>query len=198
VLPPPAADKQTWFPSLIGALRIQPGHQEPPLERTLMAALNTLAVFVGVAYNSTHSDQMVLSSVMQDKVEVKFMTNASFFPSGVQPAFAFKDGYVVVASSPAALQLFRVNAAPMPETSGEIPWLRLSVHEVLDYLQGRRQHFADQIAQKDGVSGEEATRRLNGVLELLSLFDRVEINQKAAPGQFKLLLRLRTNQPLQK
>jgi hypothetical protein len=198
VLPPPAAEKQAWFPSLIGALRVQPGKQEPPLERTLLTAVNTLAVFVGVAYNSTHTDQMVLSSEMQDKVEVKFMTNARFFPSGVQPAFAFKDGYLVVASSPAAVQMFRVNAAPIPEAAGEIPWLRLSLHEVCRYLQGKREHFADQIAQKDGVSREEATRRLNDGLAFLGLFDRLEINHKRAPGQLTLLLRMRTNQPLQK
>src|SRR5262249_1370147 len=138
VLPPSAAEKAIWFPYLIGALRVQPGKHEPPLERSLLTALNTLAVFVGVAYNSTHTDQMVLSSVMQDKVEVKFMTNPRFFPGGVQPAFAFKEGYLVVASSPAAIQLFQANAAPMPATDGEVPWLRLSVREVCRYLQGRR------------------------------------------------------------
>jgi hypothetical protein len=198
VLPPLMTDKQTWFPYLIGALRVQPGKQEPPLDRTLLTALNTLAIFVGVAYNSTHTDQIVLMSVMQEKIEVKFLTNDHLFPRGVQPAFAFKEGYLVVASAPAAIQLFRPSASPGPEAGAEVPWLRLSVNEVCRYLQGRHEIVAAHIAEKDGVSREEANRRLDSVVAILALFDRLEINQKSAPGQATLLLRMRTNPPLRK
>ena len=114
VVPPPA-DEKGWTPYIVAVLRVQPGKQEPPLDCAIGNFLNGLAMLAVVAHNSSKPDPISLHTEMQDKVEVKYFVEDKNLPVGFRPAFAMKDGYLVVASSPAAIRLFRrpdAGAAP--------------------------------------------------------------------------------------
>jgi hypothetical protein len=191
-------DAKKWAPDVVGAVRIQPDGREPALDRTLFNTLNGLALMAVFAYNNVHADQLSLQSVMQGRVEVRYVSNDKGLPAGVQPAFALKDGYLVVASSPAALRLFQKAAtgSSLTAAGSEVPWIRLSLDEVRRFLKSRSEALAALIAEKDQVSQEEATRRLNELLGAIQLFDRLEVSQRSAPGQLTLLLRIRTAQPM--
>lgn len=187
-----------WFPHALWALRVQ-SSKEVAADRTLLDALNMVALFAVLAYNSNHSDQLALKAVRQDHVEIKYLTN-EHFPLGLQPAFALKDGYLLIASSPEAIRAFRTGAAATSSgsTAGENLFLRLSLRELSRYLKDRRDVLTAHAASKLEVSPEEASRRLDYLLDVLRLFDRLELSHRAGSDQFALILRLHTQPPLRK
>jgi len=193
----PPLTQGEWFPHVIGALRIQPGNKEPPLDRFLFEAVNSLASLAVVAYNKSHTDQITLRVATQDKVEVRYFTNGSF-PAGLQPAFAIKDGYLIVGSSPAAVGSFRRitdSPAAARATADEVPLLRLSFVEVRRFLRDRFDLLAMFLAEKNGVSKQTAADQIAGWLSALQCFEAIEVCHRFGPGQAALVLRVRTAQP---
>jgi hypothetical protein len=197
VAAPPAGDRD-WFPHVLWALRVRPGDNEKPLDQVLLDALNSAAILGVLGYNNSHPDPLSLKTVTQDKVEVKYLANDRGFPPGLQPAFAFKSGYLVLASSPAALRRFNppASAGSAITPGGEVPLVRLSVRELCRFLKDRRQMLAVPVAEKHKLSREEAGLRLDRLVSSLQLFDRLELSRRVTPGQVTLVLRLRTAQPL--
>jgi hypothetical protein len=190
-------DAQTLVPDVVAALRVRSDGKEPSVEASLRSALNTFAVLGVVTYNNLHPDQLLLQTTMQDKVEVKYLTNENCFPAGLQPAFAVKDGYLLLASSPEAIRRFRVPPAAGGGAPGaEIPLVRFSARALAGYLKDRHAVLAGHIAAKDGVSKEEAGRRLDGLLAALALFDRLEVSQQVSPSRLAWTVRMRTAWPL--
>jgi hypothetical protein len=198
IAPPPSTDKD-WFPHITWALRVRPGTSDPPVDRTLWNGLNALAMLAVLAYNSSHpEDGLTIRSISQGGVEVQYLSNVKSFPPGLQPAAALKDGYLVLASSPEAIRGFHArSSAEVPATpAAEVPVLRFSALELRRYLQGRREVLAAHVAEKEHISKEEAGRRLDRLVAGLQPFDRLDLSQRSAPGQFSLILRVRTAQPL--
>jgi hypothetical protein len=192
----PSAGDKNWFPEGVWAIRIRPAASGKPVERTLMDALNAFANLAVLDHNSKNEDRLELKTVQQEKVEVKYFVNDKF-PPGLQPAYALKDGYLIVASSPEVLRRFRIAAAPPPEAS-EMPLARWSLTSLRSYLKNHREPLIVASAAKDNISKEEAARRLEGLAAGLQFVDAVELTQKPTPGQVILTLRLKPNQPLRK
>src|SRR5262249_28198494 len=130
---PPSSDK-TLVPVMIAALRVRSGGPAKRVDQALLTGLNSLAFALVVSYNQSHTDAMKLSTELQYKVDMKYLSNDKLFPAGCRPAFAFKDGYLVLASSPEAVKEFR-STKNGPETSAaETPLLRCSVKALRNYL----------------------------------------------------------------
>lgn len=198
LLAPPQASK-CWVPHLVAALRIQPGDRDPPLDRVALEALNTLSILGVLSYNAGHVDQISLKTVLWDKIEIKYLANDKRFLAGFQPAYALKEGFLVLASSPDAIRAFRAIPSSAPAgIPGEIPILRVSFGEIRRYLKERAGDLVPYLAEKDGVSKEEAGRRLGAVTSALELVDRLEVSQRSSTNQVTLILRLRPAQPLSK
>jgi hypothetical protein len=198
VLVPPA-NGDVWVPSVLAALRIQPGDKGVPLDQAALQALNTLSQLAVISYNAGHKDLITLQTEMQDKVQVTYLANEKLFLPGFNPAYALKDGYLVVASSPTAIRSFR--AAPAPAAAGspkEILLLRMALGEVRRYLKDRATVVATFLAEKSQVPPEEVRRHLNGLVSVLDLLDRLEVRQRSAAAQVALILRIRPSQPLAK
>jgi hypothetical protein len=197
VLAPPP-DEKAWFPQVAAACRVRPGDRTTPADLTLLAALNSVATMAVFNQNGGKPGPFRLRTVLQDQVEVKYLVNEEKFPPGFQPAFALKEGYLVLASSPAAIRRLRpATQAPNKEpTAAEFPLLRLSVPEVSRYLKDRRAPLLDHVAEKNRISSEEAGQRLDGLLAALQLFDRVELGERADTDRVILTLRVRTTVPL--
>jgi hypothetical protein len=196
----PPANEAAWVPQGTLAVRVRPGKGQPPVDRTLLSGLNTLAVLAVLSYNGSHSDRMSLQTTEQDKVEIQYLTGPKQFPLGLQPAFASKEGYLLLASSPEAVRRFR---APQPTATdaaspAEVPLLRISYTEIGRYLKTRREALAAAAAEFNPITKEEARRRLDELAAHLQLFDRLELNQRSDPGRLRLVLRLRVAEPLRK
>jgi hypothetical protein len=198
ILAPPLKDRG-WFPHMIGALRVDPGKTKPPVDQALLNALNSFAVLAVLGYNKDHPDSpLYLKDTEQGSVPIKYFANDKQFPPGLQPAYALKDGYLVLASSPEAIRRFTSD-----ETAGpmgyEIPLLRLSLRDWRQYLAGYKEALVAYSAERNRISKEEASRRLTNLIEGLEFFDRVELSQRLVrPGQITMVLRIRTMLPLRK
>jgi hypothetical protein len=196
IVAPPASDKG-WFPHVILALRAGPGpNKDAPVDEALLSAIKSYATLAVVGHNQSNKEQMSLKSVMQDKVKVNYLESASF-PAGLRPAFALSSGYLVLASSPEAVRRFTAGNGRAPAAAEQVV-LRLSLKDLRAYVEERRESLAQAVAEKNQLTREEAERRLDDLLDGLKCLDRVEVTQRAAPGQVTWTLRLRPAQPLEK
>jgi hypothetical protein len=196
--PPPASDKD-WCLQGFAALKVGSGDPAAPVDRALLAGLNTLAMLAVVAHNSKDGDHpLTLKSANLDKREFKYLAGDGVFPPGLEPAFGLHAGYLVAATSPAALRRF----APGPRTqalgAGSVPILRLDLRELRDYLKTRAHTLTDVLAATHGLKPEDVRLRLDKIVATLELFDRLEINQAVSAGQVALSLRLQPAQPFKK
>ncbi len=186
----PASTDKGLVPQGMLALRVR---SDKGADEAILSAVDFYARLAMVAYRN-QGKAIGLKSLRQDKTEVKYLAGEGAFPAGVQPAYALKDGYLVFASSPEVLRRF--GPASAGKASGEMPLLRLSARRLHDYLTERRDALVPVVAEKNGLSKDEAARRLDGLSAGLRLLDRVEISQSSEAGRLSLTLRLQTAQPL--
>jgi hypothetical protein len=185
-----------WFPRAVLAVRVRPGDKPPYIDRTMFSALTALAQAAVIDHNGKHAQRMRLKTDLQNQVEIKYLAGGSQFPAGVQPAFALKDGYLVLGTSPEALRRFETTGS-MPK-DGDLPLLRVSMKDLRRYLETHRQSLAAALAEQKKSSPAEMEKQLDTLLVGLRAFDRLEISQRAADGKAALTLRLRTTLPLRK
>jgi hypothetical protein len=189
---PPSGDKN-WFPHAVFALRVQP--TEAKIDQAIFTAVQGLAQLAVLAHNQKNPDRLSLKSVAQGQVQVKYLDNERLFPPGLQPAFALQNGYLVLASSPQAIE--RLGPASPRENgrnegAGDVPLVRISFKAWRDFLQQRREPIIAFMAERDKISKEEAGQRLEQVQANLQYVDHIELSHRATPGQVTLTLRVRT------
>jgi hypothetical protein len=143
-------------------------------------------------YNRRHkSDPILLRVRRQDKVEIKYLTNAKAFPPGVQPAWALKDGYLLLATTPEAILRFQSGAAKIDQApAAEAPLLRISSKDLAKVFRDHRDFFAGKIGAANQIQDADAAKGLDEVVSVLNLFDRIELTRSSGAGQTSLVLRL--------
>jgi hypothetical protein len=172
------------LPVVMVAVAVQPGSKKPAVDQTLYQAVHAFAGFALLDYNAKNPDATIrLQTMMQDKVEVAYLTSDKAFPAGVQPACALKEGFLIVATSPDAIANFRAQDAKTSPPS-EAPLLRLSTRELAKLLEQRRDHILRRLPDKD------AKQHLENVISLANLFEIVTLSQHGAAGQASWTLRL--------
>jgi hypothetical protein len=185
-----APPNKTALPHLLFALRVQPGDKQPPVDQALIKALTSFAQLGVLAYNRTHTDRLQLKHQMQDQVEVKYLVGEKSWPPGLQPAFALKEGYLLLASSPEAIRRFASAAAGKETPSGPVPLLRVSLKEWALFVKERREEVTQALAEKNQVSVPTAEVWVANLLSVLDLFEQLELTQRTQPGQVAWTLRL--------
>ncbi len=191
----PAAQDKTWVPRLLWALRVQPGSGDRPADQALLDALNVFAGLAVLDWNSKRPGRLTLKTETQDKQEVRSFVNPQF-PAGLQPTYALKAGYLLLASSPDLVKLFQVQ--PPREPAGEVPLLRVSLVTLQNYLKQNHEPLIAFFAEKNHLTKEETAHRLDAFLTGLQFFHGIELTQRSASGQAVLTLRVRPAQPLKK
>jgi hypothetical protein len=186
-----------WFPEGVWAVRIRPGPDGKPVDQRLLDALNFFANLAVLDHNSKNPDRLTLKSAQQNDVDVKYFVNDKL-PPGLQPAFAIKEGYFLLATSPDVLRRFAPRTAKAPDELAEVPLWRFSPAALRGYLKDRREALVPAIAEKDKISKEEAARRLDELVTGLGFADTIELVQRPTSGQVILTLRIKPSQPLQK
>jgi hypothetical protein len=194
----PAPGGPSWVPQALLAVRVRPGDGGAPVDQALFSVVKSYAFLAVIDHNRQNKDHLSLKTENQDGVEVKYLAGESL-PAGFNPAFALKDGYLLLASSPEAVRRFGKPASESTrDAGGPLPLLRLSLSELRRYVQERREALARATAEKNQMPPEEAEKRLNGLLLGLQFFDRAEVSQTAGPGQVTLTLRLQPSRPFRK
>jgi hypothetical protein len=192
LIAPPTAEKG-WFPHTLLAIRVRPGPKGESVDADILTTVNFYAQLAVVTHNQKKKNPLSLKTLIQDKVEVKYLSGEGVFPSGLRPSFALKGGHLVLASSPEVLARFRpAKAAP----TEDVPLLRLSAPELRRFLRERREPLLEAAVASNGLTKTEAARRLDALTGILSLLDRVEITHRSESGKAALTIRLQTTQSL--
>jgi hypothetical protein len=184
----PAVDAKQ-LPQAIAALAIQPGPKEAPVDQTLYRGMQ---FFLGLAildYNRKNKDQFQVRTELQGNVEVKFIANDQLFPPAFQPAFALKEGYLLLATSPAAIAQFQRRAAP-PTASDEVPLLRISATELAKLLRAQRDRLIVHLAEKHQQSKEAAAQGLDSLLAVLDAFQEATLSHRAGADHVSWIFRI--------
>ncbi len=184
----PAKDAQ-HLPQTLIAVAVKPGTKDPPVDQSLFNALQLFASLSILNHNKKNPDPILLQTMMQDKVEVKYLSNAKLFPPGLQPACALKDGFLLLGSSPDAIRTFRKRDTK-PDATEETPLLRVSTRELAKLLRQREDEIVTNLQQRHAMPDREAKQNLQSVTSLLDMFERVTISQNAEAGQANWTLRL--------
>jgi hypothetical protein len=194
----PEPGSKSWVPRAVFAVQARPGDKAPFVDKAILSAVDAFAKVAVIDINNKHKEQKTsLKTVMQDKVEVKYLHSDKHFPPGLQPAYALKDGYLLLASSPDAIERFAV-VKDAPSFGSEVPLVRMSLKELRRYLQEHKQLLAAALAANNKTKPEEAAKQLDALLLGLQFFDRLELTQRCAHEQVTLTLRVRTAHPLKK
>jgi hypothetical protein len=183
---------------------VLPGKQSDPLPQAFLAlamksgeknidkaAFETLQLLGNLAlleHNKTSADPVRFLAMKQDKIDVRYFDGPKFFPPGIQPAFALKDGYLVLATSPSAIAQFRVHEKMLG--SDESPLLRVSMFELSQFLKQRKEVVVAKLVEKQNLTDQEARQHLDRVLALLDMLDHLVLSQRNQPGQAVWSLRL--------
>jgi hypothetical protein len=189
---PPRKGDDTWVPGWTAVLKLS----GEDAARAALQGLDTAAALVRFAYNRDHADQIELSQESQDGIAVRVLSNAKF-PPGFRPAYAVKQGYLVVASSPESVRRI---AAPSVDRPGatDPPLLRLSATHLRGYLTKHRSAIAKAVAGWSGKPAKDVEKELEDLLAVLEAFDKVELHQSAAGGTYRLSLHIDFVKPLTK
>jgi hypothetical protein len=196
-LPPAPRSK---LPVLIGAVRIAAeGEKAATVKKSLLQALEYGFQTARITYNAQHTDQLELREDTIDGVTITSLSGAGL-PPGVQPCFAVKGGYLLVASSPEAIQAFTPPAADT-KPAKEVLLARVHAPALQQYLKAHAADFVKFLTWA-GISPPDAEASLleplGTLTQMLELAEQVEVFAHGLPSGFKLLVRVKTAQPLQK
>jgi hypothetical protein len=191
---PPETGEKGWLPSLTAMLRLRPaGDGGPPVEQRVLDGLDFAARLAVLSCNTQRAGLLRLRLESQDGVEVRVIEGSPL--PGLQPAFAWKGGYLVLASTPEAVRRF-VPPTKAPVGDGppdaEVPLVRLALQGWAGYLKAYRGPVTAYIAGAYQLSRDEADGRVERLVKGLELFDAVEVVQRTAPGRAVISIRLKT------
>ncbi len=164
----------------------------------MLDGLDFAARLAVLGYNSQRIEPLRLRLESQDGVDVRVVEGGRL-PPGLQPAFAWKGGYLVLASTPEAVRRFvppsdpqaGAPAADAGSEPTEVPLMRLTLQGWAGYLRAYRGPVAAYLADAHKISPPEAQARIDRWLEGLDLFDGVEVVQRTAAGRATLTVRLK-------
>jgi len=193
----PATTEKSWFPSVVFALRVQPGDTSAPVDRGLLDTVHFYAGLAVLSFNKQNKERMSIKTVKFDKLEVRYLSAPNTLPPGLQPAYALHDGYLLLASSPEVLKGF-ATAATQKRSGDEIPLVRISCKEWRRFLKERREPLAAYLAEQQKITAKEADQTLEGLLTGLEWVDQIDLTQRSTKGQATFTLRLKMTAPLAK
>jgi hypothetical protein len=126
-----------------------------------------------VAYNASHPDQIDLVEEKDGEAAVKSLVGDKTFPAGIQPAFALKEGFLLIAGNTNAIQRFRKPTA-LKEKPVEVPLFRFSAAATRAYLETHRGPLSTYLASKSTQSAGEIARQIHDLTDLLEPTERID------------------------
>jgi hypothetical protein len=198
VVLPPTAGNPSWVPQGLVAVRVQGDQQADRPDLTITNLLNALSIMAVYNLNGGRPGAYQLKSTAAKEAEIKYLVNDQLFPVGFRPAFALKRGYLLLGTSPEAIERF-APAADVHDSAPaarELPLLRVSFGAWQDFLGGRKAELARFLAEKHHLPGTEAQERLTKFQTSLQLLSALEVSFTSEPERAALTLRLRLVRPL--
>lgn len=181
-LSPPA--KGTWVPDWTAAVRVADGDTA----KAVAQAVDAVAQLVRVEHNRKHADPIDLGEESRNGVTVKTLTSKAF-PPEFRPAYAVRDGYLVLAGSPDAVWRFK-------SATADGPVVRISAAAVREYLREHKQIVAEAVAKGSNRPVADVAKEFGDLAAGLEAFDRIEVTHTAADGRVTIAVRVEFVKPL--
>ena len=192
---PPAAGGG-FLPVVVGAVKVSPdGPDAAATEKAIRRAVAFGADAARFAYNMAHPDQIEVAEEADGDATITTLSGEKAFPPGVRPAFAFKGGYLIVASHPDAVRRFKAPDAVKPD-AGEAVVARFAAPAVRDYLRAHGPALADYLAKHGHGTEKELREQVQSVAKVLELMDRLEVVTAGTDTGLRLALRAKLAKPL--
>jgi len=186
----PPSDSRELFPRALFALRLQTPERDD-LDETLLEAVHAWAQLAILAHNKLYPEQPARSRPRTiDKSRVRVVEG---LPYHLLPAYALRDGYLVITSHAEEIGRFKASKRPAPR---ELPLLRVAFGPWREHLSQRREGWIEFWMRRDGLTRDKAAQRLDDLLGGLKLLERLELIHEAANGRVTLTLRLTPTQAL--
>lgn len=178
------------MPQAMIAIAVQPGSKEKPVDQALFGAVHFYAGLAVVGHNDKNPKNVIrIETAKQGNIEIKYLVNDKLFPAGYRPACALKEGYLVFATSPAAIERFQ-RRTPAATARKETPLLRVSPPELAKLLDQRRDHIMHTLMAGEKMPQAQAKQHVDNVISFLDLFDQLTISQHGDGGQASWSVRL--------
>jgi hypothetical protein len=181
-------DDKDLLPSGLVALAVK-SEGATPADKTLLKGVQLLGLLAVIDHNKRSPDTIRMSAQRQGSIDIDYLESAKAFPPGVQPAWALKDGYLVLATSPRAIGMFRERLVP-PTNRDEIPLLKVSADESAKMMERHRGLLAAELVAKGHESEESARRIIDGLIAGVRTFDSVQVLQRTTADSSEWIVRL--------
>jgi hypothetical protein len=123
------------LPAVTAAVRLADPPGQPPAAGKMFDAVHTLFTFAALGYNTRAAEPVTARSERQGDVEVRYFDGAGVARWGIRPAYAWKGGYLVVATSPEVVRRFTPPGdAPRPPAADQASFLRVALRGWAAYL----------------------------------------------------------------
>ncbi|HEY3790108.1 MAG TPA: hypothetical protein VGL71_14705 [Urbifossiella sp.] len=162
------------------------------IARAIAFGFNTIRV----AYNAGHADQIELVETEDGDAVITSLVNEKSFPPGFQPSYAFKAGYLLIATSPAPIKRFQEPKAT--SINNESTLARISGAAIRDYLLLHREKLAKFLAAAGHGEEKELLKQFEQLATLLELIDRVELFSTGDATSMRFAARIKLAKPLKK
>ena len=187
--------EKAWLPSLTAVLRLRPGGDGgPPVEQRVLDGLD-FAARLAVLELQQPAGRPAAAADGSAGRRRGAGDRGQPVAAGLQPAFAWKGGYLVLASTPEAVRRFvpptqgasqrradRRRSAAGPAGTARLGRLSEGVSRPCRHT--LRMPTTSRAAEADG--------RVERLVKGLELFDAVEVVQRTAPGRAVISVRLKT------
>src|SRR5262245_59982363 len=180
-------------PQAMFALAVKAGPKEAAVDKALFGAIQFFVRLALFDHNNRSLDdaKIQMRTLRKGDVEIHYLTQDRQFPPGFQPAFALKDGYLLFATSPAAIEQFQRRTKTASAATDEVLMLRLAPSELAKLIRLHRDHVLDQMVQKNGQPKATAEQHLTALLGVLDLCRTVSLSQRNGDDQLAWIMRLR-------
>lgn len=148
-----------------------------------------------VAYNTGHADQIELAETQDGDAVVTSLVNEKGFPPGVRPSFAYKAGYLLLASSPDAIARFKEPKAWAAGT-GEATVARFSGTTTREFFQTHGRQLAKFLSAAGQGAEKDLQTQFDQFAVVLEAVDRIELMTRGDDGGIRLALRVKLAKPL--
>jgi hypothetical protein len=215
-----ASQAKTDFPHVVFAAKVRtaPGRPEEALGVLNSVRLMTL---VGMAdYNNTHKDQVQLKTITSYRGDIHCLVNDERYPKGFRPCFSLRENYLLLASSPEAIEKFKlenINIAIGPKpgvkpmgSGGTVkpaiakmaaplypvvttPLARISCQRLADLMKERREAMLHIMAKHRAKGEKDAEARFQSMAATLGLFDQIDFIQQTQGDMVTWILRVQTS-----
>lgn len=182
ILGPNPGSKRHW-PIALAAVKLSDSNDGPAVVARVMDGLNALATLAVVGFNSKNNESISLHAERQDSTDVRYVLPTTELAEELRPSFAWKGGYLLVASHTDGIRQFTPQATTSIASGGEASILNINLPAWTRYLREHRPFAVSLLTKQDGVTPEAAGNQIDAAVEVLDMFQSIGLTIKTEPGR---------------